>query len=100
MLQWIILQHIRLLFKCIYNSLSRETLKQVPRFRLVQIDPQRRETSASWALSSSYRHSVVFSIHNLDYLALSRVSQDVSLTRNKLKLIESNLGTSRRSLSS
>ena len=69
-------------------------------FDKFELDPQRREASASWALSSSYRHCVEFCIHNLDYLAPNQVSQHVRLARNNIKLIESNLETSRRSFSS
>ena len=60
----------------------------------------RREESACWTLAASYRHCEVFSNHTLDYLAPNRVSQHVTLTSNNLKLIKSNLGTSRRSFSS
>ena len=61
---------------------------------------KRREATASWALPASYRHRVVFSILTLYYLSPNQVSQHVILARNNLKLIESNLETSRRSFSS
>ena len=49
-----------------------------------------REASGNWTIAASYEHCVVLSKHNLEYVALYYVSQLVRLTRNNLKLIESN----------